>query len=227
VTQEPALPTGYVVGDRYEVVAPLGAGELGSTYEVCDIAASGASLVLKLFAPGIAEDIGSWESFSRTARAASTLPTDVIVKHLNFGVDAKLKRGYAVSERVHWLALSARVSASGPLTVHEVAAMLQAIGPALETRTRGRRHSPQHQAEQRICIRRRYAFGQAERFRNVFVAASRSATRLGRHGGLDRARRRRADYGVQRRNGRLRARTHLLLCACRSAQVPRHRTRSP
>ncbi len=124
----PTLAPGTTLGGRWQVGPFIGAGELGEVYAVRD-PLSGQTGALKRFSPQLLGHAGAWAAFDKTAQAVAALPFDVFAKRIDSGTDGA---PWVVTDRVVWPSLAEQVRAGGTLPVERMAAMLDALAPALD-----------------------------------------------------------------------------------------------
>ncbi|MFO0648595.1 MAG: protein kinase [Polyangiales bacterium] len=89
-----ALAPGRLIGDRYEILRPLGAGAMGAVYEARHRAVE-RRVALKVLHPGFSHDPSTLHRFMTEARAAGRARHRNIVEVLDFGADGA----------THWMAL--------------------------------------------------------------------------------------------------------------------------
>jgi len=75
---------GQLVGGKYRVVRPLGAGGMGTVY-LAKHEESGFDVVVKVMRPGLARELVSLERFKREARALEHVTHPNVVQVLGFG----------------------------------------------------------------------------------------------------------------------------------------------
>ncbi len=124
----PALASGTSVGGRWKIAAFIGRGELGEVYAARD-PLSGQAGALKRFAPELAGKSEAWAAFEETAKQVAALPFDAFAKRIDSGSDAA---PWVVTDRIVWPSLAEQVRAGGTLPVERMAAMLDALAPALD-----------------------------------------------------------------------------------------------
>jgi eukaryotic-like serine/threonine-protein kinase len=114
------------VTDRYRILAPLGAGGMGTVYEALHLA-SGGVYAMKVLHAGLPDEVA--RRFEREARATSLLDHPGVVDVLDFGrlADGRL---FLVMELVRGTSL-ADVLSSGPLPVGRAVAIAGRILGAL------------------------------------------------------------------------------------------------
>jgi serine/threonine-protein kinase len=124
----PALAPGTSVGGRWQVAAFIGRGELGEVYAVRD-PLSGQPGALKRFAPALLDHADAWAAFDKAAQAVAALPFDGFAKRIDSGKDTA---PWVVTDRVVWPSLADQIRAGGALPIERLAAMLEALAPALD-----------------------------------------------------------------------------------------------
>lgn len=124
----PTLASGTSVGGRWRVQSYIGRGELGEVYAVRD-PLSGQTGALKRFSPALLGHTDAWAAFDKAAKAVAALPFDAFAKRIDSGTDAA---PWVVTDRVVWPSLADQVRAGGALPVERMAAMLDALAPALD-----------------------------------------------------------------------------------------------
>jgi len=131
MTESTAIAIGTTLAGRYELVAEVALGGLGTVYEAVDRAEGGKAAVKVLHARHLAND-AMRRRFRREGAALKALDHPAIVGLLELGVDAD-GLVYLVTEYVEGETLVERLSA-GPLPIEEadvlVAALCGGIGAA-------------------------------------------------------------------------------------------------
>ncbi len=89
-----SLASGRLIGGRYEIVRPLGAGAMGAVYEARNRAIE-RRVALKVLHPGFSHDPSTLQRFGAEARAAGRARHRNIVEVIDFGADGPM----------HWMAL--------------------------------------------------------------------------------------------------------------------------
>ncbi len=120
---------GVVVDGRYEVVAHIGAGGMGTVYKVRHVSID-RLFALKSLRPEHADDRELIERFEREARAAARARHPNIVEIMDFG---RLPTGapYYVMELLHGVDLHAHQKDHKRLSASDVVSIAKAVGDAL------------------------------------------------------------------------------------------------
>ncbi len=121
---------GQVIGGRYTVLGPLGAGGMAEVFRAHDDAL-GRDVALKVLHPGLAADADFAERFRREARAAAGLSHPHIVTVYDWGEDGKAR--YIVMEYVPGENLRDRVRREGHLSESDALDIAAQVADALAT----------------------------------------------------------------------------------------------
>jgi serine/threonine-protein kinase len=120
-----------VFGGRYRVLHPLGAGAMGTVYEVLD-ADTDRRRALKVLHPRAGEQAEDGERWKREARIAGQIDSQFIVDVFDVGVDPVTGARFLVMELLQGEDLSKRLKRLGPLPRPEVALYLHQAAQALD-----------------------------------------------------------------------------------------------
>jgi eukaryotic-like serine/threonine-protein kinase len=96
--------------DRYEVLAPLGAGGMGEVYRARDLRL-GREVAVKVLPEHLSEDADALTRFGREARAIAALSHPNLLAIYDFGADGGVS--FAVTELLHGETLRAALAAGG------------------------------------------------------------------------------------------------------------------
>lgn len=124
MTEPTAIGVGTILADRYELVAELAHGGMGTVYEALDRTHGGRAAVKVLRAEYLADD-AMRRRFRREGSALKALDHSAIVPLLELGVDAD-GVVYLVTEYVEGQTLAERLT-DGPLTLDEADALVIAL----------------------------------------------------------------------------------------------------
>ena len=126
-----SLARGIRIVDRFEIVAPIGAGSMGEVYQAHDLKL-GREVAVKLLSPALAASHEHLRRFEREARAASLLNHPHICTIYDVGQAPEAEnRPYLVMELLRGLTLF-EVMASGPMSLGTVVGLGVQIADALE-----------------------------------------------------------------------------------------------
>jgi tetratricopeptide (TPR) repeat protein len=126
-----SLTRGIRIVDRFEIVAPIGAGSMGEVYQAHDLKL-GRDVAVKLLSPALAASHEHLRRFEREARAASALNHPHICTIYDVGQAPEADgRPYLVMELLRGLTLF-EVMASGPMSVGTVVGLGVQIADALD-----------------------------------------------------------------------------------------------
>jgi serine/threonine protein kinase len=125
------LQPGHRVAQRFQVVAYLGAGEMGEVYDVRDVS-TGYAYALKLLAPEFLSRADAMAALRQEAERASQLGAAAVAKSYEFEVEPAANAPYVLGEYVAIPSLSARVGTDGPISIPTLDAILRALAPALD-----------------------------------------------------------------------------------------------
>jgi serine/threonine-protein kinase len=119
---------GQVIGGKYRLVEPLGAGGMGSVWRARHTELD-ADVALKVMASDLAGSLKAVERFKREARAAARLKSVHVVQIHDFGVEAS--HPYMVMELLGGEDLKQRLRRVGPMSLQRAFDMVRAICKAL------------------------------------------------------------------------------------------------
>ena len=126
-----SLTRGIRIVDRFEIVAPLGAGSMGEVYQAHDLKL-GRDVAVKLLSPALAASHEHLLRFEREARAASALNHPHICTIYDVGQAPEAEdRPYLVMELLRGQTLF-EVMAAGPMALGTVVGLGVQIADALE-----------------------------------------------------------------------------------------------
>ena len=121
---------GALIGGRYRLVAPIGAGAMGEVWRA-DHTSLGTSVAVKLVDTANSEDVGELLGrFQLEARAAAQLRSPHIVQILDHGVDAGV--AFMAMELLEGESLEQRIERRGKLTASEAAHVLRELARGLD-----------------------------------------------------------------------------------------------
>jgi hypothetical protein len=127
----PSPPTvGSLVGERYRIVAPLGAGGMAQLFRVEHLGL-GKELALKIISPRLATNPRMRDLFYREARVMSQLEHPNVVRVTDFGVDPS-RGAFIVMELLRGETLAARIAREGPLRNHLLVSLALQIAEGVE-----------------------------------------------------------------------------------------------
>ena len=119
-----------VISDKYEVLAQIGLGGMGTVYQVRHTVLD-TILALKVLARELVDDPAAQQRFQREARIVASLVHPNIVRVFDIDRDAELDFTYIVMEYLHGQTLERRLREGGPLPLVEGLSVGIAIASAL------------------------------------------------------------------------------------------------
>ena len=124
------LATGTKIDDRYEILAPLGAGGMGQVYRARRVRL-GDEVALKVMQAANEAPPELHERFLRESRACAQLRHPGIVGILDYGVDAS-RQPYMVMELLSGPSLGDEILVEAPMPPARVAGILTEVAAALQ-----------------------------------------------------------------------------------------------
>lgn len=120
-----SVECGDILGGRYELIAPIGAGGFGTVYDAQDQKLQ-KRVAVKVLAANLKANPGLLERFQREAIAASQVGHPGVISVSDFGRDS-LDMPYLVMEFLEGRDLAAELHQRGPLSIR------RALGIAIQT----------------------------------------------------------------------------------------------
>lgn len=117
-----------LLSKRYQLVAQLGAGGMGSVWKARDLTLD-ADVAVKLMDPQLVGSALALARFRREARAAAAIRSSYVVQILDFGVDGNVP--FIAMELLSGESLAHRLKSSKTLTPEVTARLLGHVGRAL------------------------------------------------------------------------------------------------
>ena len=114
----------WAIGDDYEVLAALGAGQFGSVWRVRDLSLE-REVALKMLHPSIARNAGAVARFRREARMAAQLQHPAIVPIYDW--DSKGDVSWYIMELEEEGSVEDLVARQGPRSFHEIAPQIDSL----------------------------------------------------------------------------------------------------
>ena len=114
----------WAIGDDYEVLAALGAGQFGSVWRVRDLSLE-REVALKMLHPTVARNEGAVARFRREARMAAQLQHPAIVPIYDW--DSKGDVSWYIMELEEEGSVDDLVARQGPRSFHEIAPQIDAV----------------------------------------------------------------------------------------------------
>ena len=125
------LSVGDTFHDRYEVVRQIGAGGMGSVYEVLDVNTQ-RRRALKVMLPKLVEETELRRRFRAEATVAAAIESEHIAEVLNAGIDSATGAPFIVLELLKGTELAKLLKERGPMTPQEVSFYLTQVAGALD-----------------------------------------------------------------------------------------------
>ncbi|HEX5591489.1 MAG TPA: serine/threonine-protein kinase [Candidatus Limnocylindrales bacterium] len=122
-----------VLGGRYRLEGPLGAGGMATVHRAYDLLL-GRQVAVKILASNVAASPAHLERFGREARAMATIthPNLVAIYDVGWTDDQTGRLPFLVMELVSGGTLAQRLAADGPLDPPAVVALVEALASALD-----------------------------------------------------------------------------------------------
>ncbi len=127
------VPSGNLLGGRYRLEAPLGAGGMATVHRAHDVLL-GRQVAVKILASNVAANTAHLERFGREARAMAAIahPNIVAVYDVGWADGQAGRTPFLVMELVSGGTLAQRLAAQGPLDPPAVAALVEGLASALD-----------------------------------------------------------------------------------------------
>ena len=123
------LNVGVIIGERYEVVGPIGSGGMADVYKAMDHKLN-RFVAMKVLKAEFSADTNFIRKFQREAQAAAGLAHPNVVNVFDVGEDRGVN--YIVMELVEGITLKDYISKKGKLTVKEATSIAIQVSMGLE-----------------------------------------------------------------------------------------------